>query len=108
MTAYWNPTLTKCAQLFMFLAGSSLSFAQFSVTTYHYDNGRTGWNSHETVLTTSNVNSSTFGVLKTVTLDDQVDSQPLVIPNVTITAWRPSGRPHRRLRGDRREHGLRG
>jgi hypothetical protein len=53
-----------------------------SVTTYHYDNLRTGWNSKETVLTTSNVNAHTFGVLHQVTLDDQVDAQPLVVNNV--------------------------
>ncbi len=61
---------------------SSPSFAQFSVTTHHYDNSRTGWNSQESVLTPANVNSTTFGFLKTVALDDQVDAQPLVIPNL--------------------------
>jgi hypothetical protein len=29
-----------------------------SVTTYHYDNYRTGWNPNETILTPTNVNSS--------------------------------------------------
>ena len=53
-----------------------------NVVTYHYDTLRTGWNPNETVLTTSNVNSSTFGVLGQVTLDDQVDAQPLVVNNI--------------------------
>src|ERR1700734_3325719 len=47
---------------------------------------RTGWNSKETVLTTGNVNSSTFGVLARVTLDDQVDAQPLIVNNTVYVA----------------------
>lgn len=58
--------------------------AAVSVTTYHYDNLRTGWNSQEKTLTQSNVGGSGFGMLHTVTLDEQVDAQPLVVPNVTI------------------------
>ncbi len=53
-----------------------------AVTTYHYDNYRTGWNSNETTLNTTNVASSQFGLRQTVTLDDQVDAQPLVIPGL--------------------------
>jgi hypothetical protein len=72
----------------------SLLFAQgFAVTTYHYDSKRTGVNTHETVLTPANVGSSSFGLLSTVTLDDQVDAQPLMVPNVTITAGNSQG-PH--------------
>ncbi len=70
----------------VFVTGVSMSAAQTAVTTYHYDNYRTGWNSTETVLTPANVNSSSFGLLITVTLDDQVDAQPLVVPAVNITA----------------------
>jgi Bacterial Ig-like domain (group 3)/FG-GAP-like repeat/FG-GAP repeat len=57
-----------------------------AVTTYHYDNLRTGWNSNETLLTPSNVNSTTFGLLQSVTLDEQVDAQPLIVPSENITA----------------------
>jgi len=32
-----------------------------SVLTQHNDNSRAGWNSHETILNTNNVNSSLFG-----------------------------------------------
>lgn len=56
-----------------------------AVITYHYDNLRTGWNSNEGTLTPSNVKSS-FGLLHTVSLDEQVDAQPLVVPNQPITA----------------------
>ena len=56
-----------------------------AVSTYHNDNLRTGWNSNEQTLTPSNV-KSTFGLMYTVTLDEQVDAQPLVVPNQSITA----------------------
>ena len=64
---------------------------QTAITTYHVDNNRTGWNSHETVLTPANVTPSSFGLLKKVTLDDQVDGQPLFVPAVTITAGTHQG-----------------
>lgn len=60
------------------------SDAQVNVTTYHYDNYRTGWNQNETTLTQSNVNSASFGRLAIVPLDAQVDGQPLVVNGVTI------------------------
>jgi len=60
--------------------------AQTSITTYHYDNYRTGWNQTETVLTPANVGSATFGLLKNIAIDDQVDAQPLVVPGVQITS----------------------
>jgi len=63
-----------------------LSVGQIAITTYHYDNNRTGWNQSETVLTPANVGSPSFGLLQTVALDDQVDAQPLVVPGVQITA----------------------
>jgi hypothetical protein len=62
-----------------------------AVTTYHVDNNRTGWNSHETVLTPANVGSSAFGLLKSVPLNDQVDAQPLFVPGVNITAGGSKG-----------------
>src|SRR5579864_344576 len=62
-----------------------------SVTTYHYDNLRTGWNSNETVLTPGNVKSTTFGLLHSVTLDQQVDAQPLIVPGESITAGTHQG-----------------
>ena len=37
------------------------------------------------MLTPANVNSSSFGLLVRVKLDDQVDAQPLVVPGVNIT-----------------------
>ena len=50
-----------------------------SVVTYHYDNLRTGWNDSESSLSYQNVKNGSFGLLHTVTLDDQVSTQPLVV-----------------------------
>jgi hypothetical protein len=63
------------AVLFFISAGALLAAGQVAVTTYHYDNNRTGWNKHETVLTPANVGTSSFGWLRTVVLDDQVDAR---------------------------------
>ena len=75
------------------LFSASLAAAQTAITTYHVDNNRTGWNSHETVLTPANVGSSSFGLLKNIALDDQVDGQPLFVPGVTISAGSHRGLP---------------
>ena len=77
---------TFFAVLAFISATAWLASAQTAVTTYHYDNYRTGWNQRESVLTPANVTNKTFGRLQTVKLDDQVDAQPLVVPGVLITA----------------------
>jgi hypothetical protein len=58
--------------------------AQTSVTTYHDDIQRTGWNPTESILTPSKVTPTTFGLISSVALDDQVDAQPLVVADQTI------------------------
>lgn len=61
-----------------------------AVTTYHYNNLRTGWNNTEPFLTYENVSGGSFGLLHTVVLDDQVDTQPLIVPNeITTTGVTP-------------------
>ena len=50
-----------------------------AVLTWHDDNFRTGWQQQETILNPSTV--GTLGIWRTVPLKDQVDAQPLVIPN---------------------------
>jgi hypothetical protein len=65
--------------------------AQTSVTTYHNDNYRTGWNKTESVLTPATVWSPNFDLVHTVTLNDQVDAQPLMVPGVLITAGNYQG-----------------
>src|SRR6516162_3110926 len=82
-----------CATILLSAIGGGVvrAAAQASVTTYHNDNNRTGWNSHETVLTPAKVSGALFGLLYNVALDDQVDSGPLVVSNVTITAGKFQG-----------------
>src|SRR5215467_15014384 len=58
--------------------------AQPSVLTWHNDNGRTGQNLQETILTPANVNQSTFGKLFVMSVDGKVDAQTLYVPSVTI------------------------
>jgi hypothetical protein len=83
---------TAALAVLLFISSNALLAAgQTSVTTYHYDNNRTGWNHNETVLTPANVLSPSFGLLRTVPLDDQVDAQPLVVPSVVITAGNYQG-----------------
>src|SRR5260370_24768930 len=58
-------------------------FGQVQVTTWHYDNARTSANTFETVLTPSNVNSTSFGKLFTNPVDGIVVGHPLYLPSVT-------------------------
>jgi hypothetical protein len=55
-----------------------------AVTTWHYDNVRTGANTNETTLTPSNVNSNTFGKKATFPVDGFVVGQPLYLGGVNI------------------------
>ena len=70
-------------RLSLFVAALPLA-AQTNVLTFHNDLARTGQNLAETTLTTSNVNSATFGKLFQVTLDGLVDAQPLYAAGVAI------------------------
>lgn len=54
------------------------------VTTYHYDNLRSGQNVNETTLTTANVSEAKFGLLGSFAVDGKVDAQPLYLSNVAI------------------------
>ena len=56
-----------------------------SVLTQHNDLSRSGANPNETILTTSNVNESSFGKLFTMPVDGFVYAQPLYDPNVAIS-----------------------
>jgi hypothetical protein len=73
--------LMVAVYLFLFVPRVS---AQTSILTQHYDNGRTGQNTNETILTTSNVNSTTFGKIFTLPVQGYVYAQPLYVPNVAI------------------------
>lgn len=57
-----------------------------SVLTQHNNNTRAGLNNQEKKLTTSNVNSTSFGKLFSLTVDDQVYAQPLLVGNLPINS----------------------
>src|SRR5712691_4558382 len=65
-------------------APSTTNPQSVSVLTQHNDNTRSGWNDNETALTTSNVNVQQFGQVFTLTVDDQVYAQPLVVGHLLI------------------------
>jgi hypothetical protein len=54
------------------------------VTTYHNNPSRDGTNTKEYALTTSNVNTSSFGKLFSCAVDGEVYAQPLWMPNLVI------------------------
>lgn len=62
------------------------------VVTYHYDNLRTGWDDSESSLTYQNVSNGSFGLIQSVTLDDQVDTQPLIVRGEKTTAGKSPGK----------------
>jgi hypothetical protein len=70
---------------FCFLFVFSMVRAQSDVLQQHNDLGRTGWNPNETVLNTSNVTPTNFGILYKHTVDDQIYAQPLIITGVQVT-----------------------
>src|SRR5579872_616943 len=75
--------VATCLAVMMISAVPS-SRGQISVTTERYDPSRTGANLNETVLTTSNVNSSRFGKLYSYTISGSVQAQPLYVPKLAI------------------------
>ncbi|MBZ5666950.1 MAG: hypothetical protein LAO30_20375 [Acidobacteriia bacterium] len=68
--------------LLAFLA--TVGVAQVAVTTWHYDNARSGANPDETILTPENVNSVQFGKLFVQSVDGAVIGQALYLPAVAI------------------------
>src|ERR1700727_739979 len=59
--------------------------AIINVLTWQYSNSRTGQNLHETVLTTTNVNATTFGKIFSYPVDGNIYAQPLYVGQLTIT-----------------------
>ncbi len=60
------------------------SSSHTSVTTYKNDLARSGQNLTETTLTLSNVNSESFGLLRTLATDGKVDAQPLYLSALSL------------------------
>src|SRR5258708_18339244 len=79
------PARDLCLTVLVFcIAFLSPSFAQQPFTTNRTDIGRGGANTHETLLTPSNVNKNSFGRLFSFPVDYVVMAQPLYVPNVNI------------------------
>ncbi len=74
--------MAKAAALLLVVAVGAV--AQVNVTTFHTDNGRTGQNTNETILTPANVNVSQFGKLFAQGVDAPIFAQPLYVANVMI------------------------
>jgi hypothetical protein len=55
-----------------------------AILTQHNDNSRTGDNLKESILNVGNVNTNTFGLLYTRSVDDQIYAQPLIATNVSV------------------------
>jgi hypothetical protein len=64
--------------------GGTAPVSNVQVLTYHNDNGRTGLNPNEATLTTTNVNSTGFGKVGSLTVSGLVDAEPLYAGNITI------------------------
>jgi hypothetical protein len=64
--------------------GSTPPPAGLAVTTNRYDNGRSGWNSKETVLNATNVASPAFGLLFSKNITGKVYGMPLYASGVTV------------------------
>src|SRR5438445_1491058 len=76
--------------LLLCILGTLIAAAQTNVTTYHYDNARSGQNTKETILTPLNVNSTKFGKKFSVSVDDigiDIESGKPIVSDVYILGW---------------------
>src|SRR5262249_62247641 len=76
--------LRKLLPILFVMLITAPTFGQTPVLTQHNDNARTGQNTSETILNTTNVNTAQFGKLFAMPADGQVYAQPLYVPGVTI------------------------
>ncbi len=78
--------LTRFTKLSIILLFTfTLCKAQTDVLTQHNNYNRTGWNQTETVLNTSNVTPTNFGLLYKRNVSDQIYAQPLVVNGISVT-----------------------
>jgi Immunoglobulin I-set domain len=56
------------------------------MATFKFDQARTGQNPKESTLTLANVNSTSFGLLRSLAVDGKVDAQPLYLSKLAIGA----------------------
>ena len=80
----WTTRRAAVAVCVSLLLTPARAFAQANVTTQHNDAARTGANTSETILTTTNVNVSQFGKLFERAVDDEIYAQPLYVEGVSV------------------------
>ena len=66
------------------LTVNAVTTSNVNVLTYHNDNGRTGQNLNETILTPANLNSTNFGKVGFLPVTGLVDAEPLYATNLTV------------------------
>ena len=66
---------------------NAYSQPKVSVVTQHNDLNRTGWNNSEKILNHANVNSTTFGCIGTLSVDDEIYAQPLIVQNMNAGGY---------------------
>jgi len=72
--------------LLIAVSWSGRALAQTNVLTWHNDNGHTGQNLQEAILTPTNVNAAQFGKLFSYPVDGMIYAQPLYVQGVTINS----------------------
>ncbi len=77
---------TNAVSLALTVLSTAVLSGQVSVLTQHNDNGRTGANLQETVLTVANVNNQDFGKLAYRTVDGNIYAQPLIAAQAKTNA----------------------
>ena len=78
------PLVAKVATSLLAVLWTISTAAQVNVTTYHNDNGRTGQNTQETILKTTNVTANGFGKLFSQAVDGYSYSQPLYVQGLVM------------------------
>ena len=78
-----NAVSTTTSQTVM-LTVNAVQTNTINVLTYHNDVARTGQNLNETILTTANVKSTSFGMVGNLSVDAGVDAEPLYVSNLTL------------------------
>lgn len=76
--------MKKMAWLSALLLLPTVGLTQTNVTTYHYDNARTGQNTQEKFLTPANVVPNQFRKLFSQPVDGDVYAQPLYVQSLSI------------------------
>ena len=79
--------ILSCWLVVICAVAGSLS-AQVTVPMSQYDYGRTGANLHESMLSPSNVNATSFGKLFSRKVDESIYALPLIVPNLEFSGQR--------------------